>query len=47
MCSAEDLRETRRLLDEAGAMAGVIAKIERSEAIDNVDEIIRESEFSG
>lgn len=40
---ADDIRETRRLLNEADGTAGIIAKIERSEAVDELDEIIRVS----
>jgi pyruvate kinase len=42
--SASDIRETRKLLDEVNASAGIIAKIERAEAVEAVDEIIRESD---
>jgi len=37
--SADDVRETKKLLKEAGSNAGVIAKIERAEALD--DEVIK------
>jgi pyruvate kinase len=42
--SAVDIQETRLLLEEATGTAGIIAKIERSEAIKDVDEIIRRSD---
>jgi len=41
---ASDIRTTRKILIEANATAGIIAKIERSEAIDAVDEIIKASD---
>ena len=42
---ADDIRETKRLLKEAGSNASVIAKIERAEALqeDIINEIIQES----
>jgi pyruvate kinase len=44
VCSAEDVREARRLLREAGGQGGVVAKIERAEALECVDEIITASD---
>jgi pyruvate kinase len=41
--SADDVRELRRLIEEAGSWAHVIAKIEKAEAIAELDEIIAES----
>ncbi|HET7570411.1 MAG TPA: pyruvate kinase [Gammaproteobacteria bacterium] len=41
---AADIELARKLLREAGGNAGIIAKIERSEAIINVEEIIRASD---
>jgi pyruvate kinase len=38
--SADDVREARRLLEEAGGKGKIIAKIERVEALDGIDEII-------
>lgn len=38
--SAEDVHEARRLLVEAGGTGAIIAKIERTEAIDCIDSII-------
>ncbi len=38
--NAEDIHEARRLLTEAGGHAGIIAKIERADALDNIDEIL-------
>lgn len=37
---AQDIIEARKLLTLAGSQAKIVAKIERAEAIDNVDEII-------
>ncbi len=42
--NAEDMHQARRLLEEAGGKAGLVAKIERAEALDNLDEIMRASE---
>lgn len=42
--SAADIVEARRLLLEAGSQAGIIAKIERKEAIVALDEIIQASD---
>lgn len=42
--TADDIRETRVLLENAKSSAGIIAKIERKEAIDALDEIIRASD---
>ena len=41
---AADITRARELLQAAGSKAGVIAKIERSEAIQNLDDIIRASD---
>ncbi|MDH5435729.1 MAG: pyruvate kinase [Gammaproteobacteria bacterium] len=41
---AEDMEEARRLLREAGGHGGVIAKIERAEALDKLEEIIEASD---
>lgn len=38
--SAEDIHEARRLLRQAGGHAAIVAKIERAEAIDVIEEII-------
>jgi pyruvate kinase len=38
--SAADIDEARRLLREAGGYGGIVAKIERQEALDNLDEIM-------
>ena len=38
--NAEDMEYAKQLIAEAGGKAGVIAKIERAEAIENIDEII-------
>ncbi len=37
---AKDIDEARKLLTAAGSKAGIIAKIERAEAVTNIDEII-------
>jgi pyruvate kinase len=42
--SADDVREARRLFEEAGGDGKVIAKIERVEALDCIDEIIDASD---
>lgn len=41
--SADDIRELKALIQEAGSDAGVIAKIEKPEALEVIDEIIEES----
>lgn len=42
--TAEDIHTARRLLREAGGHGGIVAKIERAEAIDNLEEIIEASD---
>lgn len=42
--SAADIEEARSLLNEAGGSAGIVAKIERAEAIEAIDEIIDASD---
>ena len=42
--NAADVEETRRLLREAGGDGGIVAKIERAEALDCIDEIIDASD---
>ena len=42
--SADDIHEARRLLREAGSEAGIVAKIERAEALDVIEEIIEASD---
>jgi pyruvate kinase len=42
--SAADVRDLRRLVEEAGSSARVIAKIEKAEAIDALDEILATSD---
>ena len=42
--NADDIRDARRLLREAGSSAGVVAKIERAEAIENLKSIIDASD---
>lgn len=41
---AQDMQEARQLLEAAGSKAGLIAKIERTEAVKNITEIIEASE---
>lgn len=42
--SAEDINYARKLLRDAGGQGGIIAKIERAEALDVIDEIILASD---
>lgn len=42
--SADDIHETRALLKNAGSEAAIIAKVERTEALGNIDEIIMASD---
>ncbi len=42
--SAEEVNEARRLLREAGGKGGIVAKIERAEALDAIEEIIDASD---
>ena len=42
--SAKDIEDARRLIKKEGASAGIIAKIERAEAVDNAEEIIMASD---
>jgi pyruvate kinase len=42
--NASEIRETRQLLDAVSSKTGIIAKIERAEAVEVVDEIILESD---
>ncbi len=42
--SAKDIENARKLLLAAGSQAGIIAKIERAEALDNAEEIIKASD---
>jgi len=42
--NAEDIHETRALLEQAGSHAGIMAKIERVEAVNAIDEIIQSSD---
>ena len=42
--NADDILQAKQLLREAGSSAGVVAKIERAEALDNIKEIIEVSE---
>jgi pyruvate kinase len=39
--TAKDIHDARRLLTKAGSNAGIIAKMERAEALDHAEEIIR------
>jgi pyruvate kinase len=42
--SADDVRDLRRRISEAGSHAHVIAKIEKAEALDSLDEIMAETD---
>ncbi|TAK75109.1 MAG: pyruvate kinase [Gammaproteobacteria bacterium] len=42
--NADDIKEARILLKAAGGQPGIIAKIERSEAVTNIDQIIQVSD---
>jgi pyruvate kinase len=42
--SAEDVRELRGLIEEAGSHAHVIAKVEKAEAIDVLDDVLAETD---
>jgi len=42
--SAADVRDLRRLVEEAGSTAHVIAKIEKAEAVENLDQILTEAD---
>ena len=42
--SAADVRDLRRLIEEAGSTAYVIAKIEKAEAVDALDDVLAESD---
>src|SRR5215211_1522968 len=42
--SGADVRDLRRLIEEAGSPAHIIAKIEKAEAVDHLDEILAESD---
>ena len=42
--NAEDMIQARRLLQAEGSQAGLVAKIERAEALDNLEEIIQASD---
>ena len=42
--SAADVRDLRKLIDDAGAEAQVIAKIEKAEAIDDLDALLAETD---
>ena len=42
--TAEDIMRARRLLAEHGCQCGIVAKIERAEALDNLEDIIRASD---
>ncbi|MGD8913736.1 MAG: pyruvate kinase [Candidatus Thiodiazotropha sp.] len=40
----DDVMEARRLLEEAGGSGGIIAKIERAESLESIEEIIKASD---
>ena len=44
VCNGDDVRLARELLHEAGGNAGIVAKIERVEALNALDEILRASD---
>jgi pyruvate kinase len=39
--TAKDIEDAKRLVEKAGSNAGIIAKIERAEALDHAEEIVR------
>ncbi|MCF8225377.1 MAG: pyruvate kinase [Bacteroidales bacterium] len=41
---AQDIKDLRNLIQESGKMAGIVAKIEKPEALDELDEIIEVSD---
>jgi len=43
-CDGTDIDEARRLVHEAGGHAGIVAKIERAEAVDNLEDILAASD---
>ena len=40
----KDIEHARRLLNEAGSQAGIVAKVERAEAVEAIDEILETSD---
>jgi len=40
----QDMKYARKLVQEAGGHAGLVAKVERAEAVDNLDSILEESD---
>ncbi len=42
--NAADIDEARQLLEKAGSHAGIVAKVERTEAVANIDDIIKASD---
>ena len=42
--NAADIRFAKRLIEQCGSHARIVAKIERTEALENIDEIIHESD---
>jgi pyruvate kinase len=42
--SAADIRDLRKLIDDAGSPARVIAKIEKAEAVDMLDDVLQEAD---
>jgi pyruvate kinase len=42
--AAEDVRELRRIIDDHGSQARVIAKIEKAEAVDELDDVLEASD---
>ena len=45
--SGEDVEEARRLFREAGGKGLIVAKIERAEAVDDIEAIVDEERFLG
>jgi len=43
-CTAQDVMECRKLVEAEGSDAGIVTKVERAEAIENIDEIIAASD---
>ena len=46
VCNAEEVNTARKLFFQAGGNGGIVSKIERAEAIDNLEEIIEASDVA-
>ena len=46
VCTAQDVNDARELFVQAGGNGGIVSKIERAEAIDNLEEIIEASDVA-